>query len=377
MPEAYEYAHLDLIETPVFVLEIAADRRPVYVGFNAFALKVAGKARADFLDRTALEAYPQPFGRVAYERHCTVRDTGVPLTYQLDLPLGGMTRTVRTTLHPKKNASGQVTHLFGTSVDLTRERAAEEAKVQFETVAKEMEQFVAMAAHDLRGPMRNVAAIAELLADDFTDADDDTSELITSLEKISTKSMDLISEVLSHVEIVGIQDQKTAFDLGALCRDIWLTLDPIGRHALTTCDTMLGADRTTMQIVQRNLIENGLKHGQRPSIAIGVSAQPGLPGMIDVTIHDDGGGFTPDALKVMNGARFRSESGYGLFTVKRLISARGGQFVARNLPDQRGAVVRFSLPGSCLDAQDALAASLMSHAVQTRPENQPNHRFRA
>lgn len=349
MQNAATYGQLDLIETPVFVLELNDQNLPVYAAFNARALRTSGRPLSDYLGHTALEVYPEAYGRMAFARHCEVRDTGVSTSYQLDLPIAGVARSIRTTLHPQFDATGHITHLYGTSIDLTLERRALDAQVQFETVTKEMEQFVAMAAHDLRTPMRNVASIAALLADDFIDMGDGKVELIESLEKISTKSINLLAEVLDHVEIVSIKDRTTAFSFPALCHDIWDTLDPNGCHRLVTSTNILRADRTVMQISLRNLIDNALKHGQRDHLKIDVTTQPGMPGMIDVMITDNGAGFSKDDLKLMNGTRFRSESGYGLFAVKRLISARGGQFVARNNPDKEGAVIRFSLPGTCLN----------------------------
>lgn len=371
------YDQFDLIEAPIFVLEISPDGEPVYAAFNSYARRNAGRPLSDYLGRTAVDVYPHAFGRTAYERHCEVRDTATPTTYQLDLPIGGTIRGIRTTLRPECDSNGKVVRLFGSSIDMTSERHAVEAKVQFDTLSSEMEQFVALAAHDLRAPMRNIAVIADLLRDEPLDGDCDSRiELLDTLDNIAVKSMDLITDVLLHVETVASERRESVFSLPALCHDILETLDPDAKHTLTAATATLSADRTAMQIALRNMTENAMKHGGRDNLHIRVDVQNGLPGLLDITLMDNGQGFSSDALKVMNEGKFRAESGYGLFAVKRLISARGGNLVARNLPDNEGAVVRFSLPGTYIHGGTGLSEIAQARARGLLPQSEA-HRFSA
>lgn len=341
-----EYASLDYVSAPVFVLEVNDDGQPVYAAFNSHARQASGRPLSDYMGRTALEVYPHAFGRTAYAHHCEVMANGVPTTYQLDLPIGGASRTVRTTLRPKKDHTGRVVRLFGTSRDMTIEKQALEAKVEFDTLSSEMEQFVALAAHDLRAPMRHVASITEMLRDDLDGTNNNNAiELLNLLENVAAKSTDLIADVLAHAEIGRAGPAETVFSFPALCHDICDVVDPQGIHTITTSSATLEADRTALQIALRNVTENAIKHGGETALNIDISVQRGMPGMIEVTLTDNGHGFSDAALKVMNGGGFKVDSGYGLFGVKRLISARGGTLQARNLPDGNGAVVRFSLPG--------------------------------
>ncbi len=354
MKQTHAYCAFDLISAPVFVLEINADGAPVYAAFNDYARKLSGRPLSDYLGRTAMEVYPQAFGRTAYARHCEVRDSGVPMTYQLDLPIGNVARTVRTTLRPECDASGKVVRLYGTSIDITIEKNALEAKVQFDTMSSEMEQFVALAAHDLRSPMRNIALIADMLRVDFIDCGDGKLELLDTLETIAVKTSALINDVLSHVETVAVGANDTAFSFPSLCYSITDTLDPAGRHSVACARATVRTDRTALQIALRNLMENTLKRGGGRPLELGIDVSKGAKGMIDVTLTDNGPGFAPDALNVLNQAQFRAETGHGLIGVKRLIFARGGSLIARNLPDGMGAMVRFSLPGSYINGSGSL-----------------------
>ncbi|WP_386625899.1 PAS domain-containing sensor histidine kinase [Sulfitobacter geojensis] len=345
MTSQHPYSEFDLVAAPVFVLEFNEDGAPVYAAFNKYGLKKSGRPLSDYLGKTAQEVYAQAYGRTAYAHHCAARDTGIAMSYQLDLPVGGITRNIRTTLYPDIDETGKVTRLVGCSSDLSVERNAVEAKVQFDTLAAEMEQFVALAAHDLRAPMRQISAIADLLREDITDRTASNLELLDALNKIAAKTMNLVTDVLQHVEIAAVGNTETVFSFPALCFDICDTLDPNKLHNVTTASATLRADRTVLQIALCNMIENTLKHGNRARLNIRIDVREGPAGMIEVVLTDDGNGFSSDALSVMNHSRFRAESGYGLFAVKRLISARGGTLVAQNLPNGTGAIVRFTLPG--------------------------------
>lgn len=108
--------------------------------------------------------------------------------------------------------------MFGTSVDLTQEQNTRDAQVSFKTIATEMEQFVTMAAHDLRAPLRNMSMIAEMLSEGFVDHGDGKVELIIMPDDLAQKSMVLISDVL----------------------------DPHNQHSFTYTVVELVADRTAI-----------------------------------------------------------------------------------------------------------------------------------
>ena len=358
MKDSIAYTHFDMIAAPIFVLEPSAEGKPVYAAVNAFARELAGRPLSDYLGRTALEVYPMAYGRSAYEHHCEVLSSGEDLTYELDLPINGNVAAIRTTLRAEKDDAGRVLRMFGSSADMTAEKHARDAKLEFDTLSSEMEQFVAFAAHDLRAPMRNISVLTAMMRDDCGTPDKDQLEIINLIENIAVQSMDLISDVLSHAETVATKTNETVFSFPALCHSICETLDPQGHHRFLTSISTLKADRTAIQIALRNITENAIKHGDRESLEIDISVQQGMPGMIEITLSDNGKGFSEAALKIMNGGRFRADSGYGLFGVKRLISARGGTLIARNLPHQKGAVVRFALPGTLIGNESTAEATL-------------------
>ncbi|MGB3244472.1 MAG: PAS domain-containing sensor histidine kinase [Sulfitobacter sp.] len=359
---------LDFVASPVFVLEPDAQGCPRYVAFNATARAISKRPLADYLGRTALEVYPGGLGRTAFERHKEVARTGQAITYEIDLPIGGTTRAVRTTLMPQKRPDG-LCRLFGTSADLTEERKSLVAQVSIKTIATEMEQFVSMAAHDLRAPMRNIALIADMLRDGFVDQGDGKLELIDMLEEVADKSKSLIADVLSHANAIDTTQTTKVFNFAALCRDLCDVLDPHGQHHFTYTAVELKADRTAFQIAVRNLIDNALKHGNRDGMHIDITVQRGKSGMLDVILTDDGKGFSDAALAFLNGGAFRVDSGYGLLGVRRMIAARGGTMSAGNAAKGQGAVIRFSMPGAWVTPTHSLGEALPCWSPDTIQPN--------
>ena len=351
VPETFE--QLDQISSAVFVVQADADGTPRYVAFNAHARAISGRPLSDYIGRTAREIYEGAYGVTAFERHCEALRSNQALTYEIELPIDGATRAFRTTLKPHVGPDGQ-RQVFGTSIDLTDRNSVLQKQVNMDTLTTEMEQFIAMAAHDLRAPMRNVSMLTELLREGFVDRGDGKLELIEMLEAVANKSMNLISDVLSHASAVEATQTRTKFNIGALCRDVCDVMDPHSQHRFTYTQADLLGDRVAFQIGIRNLVGNALKHGRREQMHIDITVQRGEGGMLDVIISDDGKGFSDSALKFINGGAFRVDSGYGLLGLRRMVQARGGTMSASNAQIGEGAVVHLSLPGTWIAKTNSL-----------------------
>ena len=158
---------LDHIGTPIFVLEIDDSGVPVYIAFNKAACSAAGLRMQDVVGKTAKAVYPGRMGEIAYGRHVEASRRKQPYTYELWLPLEGQRRRVRTTLDPVLDKSGKAVRLIRTSAGISAEQTVREAQTNSVTVHSEIEEFVSMAAHDLRSPMRNVQYLADMIRTDF------------------------------------------------------------------------------------------------------------------------------------------------------------------------------------------------------------------
>ena len=338
------FALLDCVPTAIFVMDVAADGCPRYAHYNTAALRKLGRPLSDFIGKTTVEAFGVAFGTAAFDEQRKTIAAREPRAYEFELPFGDEIRIVRTTLSPQVDNTGTVTRLIGSSDDVSHEWIAQSTQVTLSHISSEVEQFIAMAAHDLRTPMRNVIQLTELLQDGFEDHGDGKVELIDLLRESSEKSMDLISDVLSYANSLGPQGTTSLYRLDQLAQDIMLAIDPRCVHRLD-CDAMtLSGERHVMQIVLRNLIDNAIKHGNRAQMHLRCTIHETGDNDVEVTLSDNGKGFDSPGTAFLNGGTFRVDSGYGLLAIRKLVAARGGVISAQNDPVTGGSCVRFTLP---------------------------------
>ena len=341
----FDFALLDHFAFPAFVLEIDDACVPHYVACNAQTCKQSDRSLIDYLGRTAKDVFAGTQGQVSYDRQCEAARSGKKVIYSLELPAEGTTQTLKTTLSPVKNPFGQVQWLFGSTQDVTAQQNASVAQESLRHLMDEMAQFVAVAAHDLRAPLRSVSHLADMLRAGLPKQDDQNRALVNLLEELAETSLMLITDVLKSAQSTNLPETQSKVELHTLCATLHAVLDLSAKHIINAPKAVLQTDSSLLQIALRNIIENALKHAGRSQVVINVRVKPATPGMVKITICDNGSGFSPSALAFLDGGNFQTSSGYGLFGIKRLINGRGGWLRAYNRPDGSGASVEIVLPG--------------------------------
>lgn len=189
MPQSELFDLVDCVPSPIFVMDVLPDGRTVYAHYNKSALLRLRRPLSDFIGRTTGEAFGEEYGAAAMkEQRLTVQEARLR-RYDFELPIDDEVRIVRTSLCPQKDAAGKVVRLIGSAQDVSAEWLAKSASSQLQTISTDVEQFINMAAHDLRAPMRNVTMLAELLRDGFEDQGDGKMELIDLLDQTASKAM--------------------------------------------------------------------------------------------------------------------------------------------------------------------------------------------
>ena len=299
---------------------------------------------------------PGRLGEIAFRHHAAALATGQPRSYEIQLPIQGGERLVRTSLRPVCDQNGKARHLIGSSTDITGNHIMQRMQVSAATMNAEAEDFVALAAHDLRAPLRRVTIIADMLRDGFVDMGDGKLELIDMLETLGLKAMELISDVLSHAEATSVapHNSKSTFDFGDLVRELMALLDPTEECRCRIDEGQIQGDRVVMQVVLRNLIDNTLKYagklGGVGQLQLSFTLKDCNDGFVEIGVEDNGKGFDDPAILFVNEGKLRTGTGFGLFAVHRLVRARDGTMSAENVKGGQGARVGFRLPGNVVPA---------------------------
>lgn len=342
--------YLDYVNQFVGVLEPDSGGVPRFVALNRFAYRQTGWAPSDVIGKSAIELFPGRTGKTAYDAHVLAFETGNQNTFETLMKIGGQKRTFLTTLAPERRKDGQVLRVFATAVDVSGSGLFEDASFD----RSDAEDFVKLAAHDLRSPVRNLKAISGLLREDFTDMGDGKVELLDMLDTVTETAMKLLDDIVMFAQTtVPGKAADTVFEFHELVRELMDVLDPFSSSDAHAKMALVRGDRNVMQTVLRNLIDNAIKHCARDesdfrlNLVFAVESN-GLD-KIDLTVEDNGGGFKDTALLFMNGGALKPGSGFGLLGVRRLIHARGGTISAATLPGAR-ARVTVTLPGTLLSS---------------------------
>jgi signal transduction histidine kinase len=264
----------------------------------------------------------------------------------------------QTELHEQlKKSNEQLTNLYK-QVIATNERMKFNSNMQNE--------FINIAAHELRAPIQPILGLAEVLRDEKRQRDnreeknvenkDDLlniiirnakrlqrlTENILDITKIENDSMELNNEefILSRTVLESFRDfanqlsreQKESVEL-------MLELDE--------GDVLVLADKHRINQVISNLLNNAIKFTKQGHITISTEKEKKYGKEVIVKVKDSGSGIDPNIMSRLF-TKFATKSyagtGLGLFICKGIVEAHGGKMWAENNRDGRGATFSFSLP---------------------------------
>lgn len=194
--------------------------------------------------------------------------------------------------------------------------------------------LVAGIAHELNTPVGNGMMAASTVADLTNRFEQDIksgikrSELATYLEKMRQGAAILVGNLTRAANLVAsfkqvAVDRTTSrgrrFVLAELVDEILLTLQPQLKKTLYRIECEIDSAICMESYpgplgqVLTNLIQNALVHGfdERPTGSIGITAQIGASGCVELMVSDDGKGIAPDNLKRIYDPFFTTKLGEG------------------------------------------------------------------
>jgi PAS domain S-box-containing protein len=221
--------------------------------------------------------------------------------------------------------------------------------------------LVSTVAHELRSPLTSVKGFtATLLAKWPRFTDDQKLVMLETVNADADRVTRLITELLdvSRIESGRIEVHRELVDIPEQARKVIqgraAAGEPEGRFRLEVAnglpETWLDADKI-FQILA-NLIENAVRHGAG-TVTIMVEPAPTDDGPgVAVSVRDQGQGIAPElAPRVFRQfwrVKRRGGAGLGLFIVKGLVEAHGGNIAVHEAPGG-GAEFRFTMPAGTPD----------------------------
>jgi len=210
-------------------------------------------------------------------------------------------------------------------------------------------------SHDLRTPLTRLRGAAEMALVATPDPDRYRDALADCLEE-SDRVLVMLNTLMdiSEAESGAMRLRRDAVELGdVVARAITLYRDVadakgVGLTAHAPAGVVVPADRTRLEQVAANLIDNALKYtpaGGRVDVEVLADGERAR-----IRVRDTGLGIRPDELpriwdRLFRGDTSRSERGLGLglSLVKAVVEAHGGTVEVESEPGQ-GSVFTISLP---------------------------------
>jgi signal transduction histidine kinase len=241
-----------------------------------------------------------------------------------------------------------------------RKHAEKDLKKAIEDLArsnKELDQFAAIASHDLQSPLRTVAGFVDILARDYRGKlDEKANEYITRVENGTRRMSGLLHDLYVYSRIGTQGKQLTTVDMAAVLNGAVDNLKEVidGNTVAITSDELPyveGDDTQLMQLLQ-NLIGNAIKFRKKdiaPTIRISVQHRDRE---WVFGVHDNGIGIAPqfydrifEIFQRLHTSEEYPGTGLGLALCKKIVDRHGGRIWIESRPDD-GSSFYFTVPAS-------------------------------
>jgi signal transduction histidine kinase len=278
------------------------------------------------------------------------------------------------------------------------EKSLQERQVQLTTINKELQQaneqlrkhdklqqdFINVAAHELRTPTQSIIGYTELLQQDIEfengKASADIYESLAAINRNAIRLKNLTNDMLdvARIESGILKLNKEKINLNEKVRNVIKEITTINQQVKEKNLTLqfvndeinnrgsssgngsthyyANADKARIFQVLSNLVNNAVKFSDRNgTISISIEKvdsntyfQYGVEkNVLLVRVKDSGRGIDPEIQpRLFTKFETRSDigTGLGLFIAKSIIEAHGGKIWAENRVDSKGAIFTFSLP---------------------------------
>lgn len=252
----------------------------------------------------------------------------------------------------------EVTRLNSEMVSLHRSLAKKVA--QLGELNEEKNRIIGVVAHDLRGPLGNIHALASLLEDGGLDPE--RREIVGFIKEESARLMALVGDLLDMASLergrLALRAERADL-VDVVRRAVRRQMPWVERKGMEvrlelpeSAEGVFDADRVGQAV--DNYLSNAVKYG--PSFSRVTVRVRGVEGGWRLEVEDEGPGIPEEAKPGLfrpfqtAGSRVEGEgksTGLGLFIVRRVLEAHGGR-VGVERGEGGGALFWFELPGEAV-----------------------------
>jgi two-component system OmpR family sensor kinase len=260
----------------------------------------------------------------------------------------GLDKVARSTRPPAYNRAhvlpGQKDAMTTPSLTADQERLIEELRAAIAA----RDEFIAIAAHELRNPMTPIFGQVQLLLSRAR-REQVSAALLQGLETLEVAVDHYVRRATTLLEITRLNAEHvhlepTAFELCDLVRACLRKYEPLATHAGSTLEGDLPGpvdgtwDHLATEQVLDNLVSNAIRYGDGKPVRVELET---YPEWVEVRVIDHGIGVAPaDRERIFqrferaSGAPRSGGFGIGLWLSSKLVQAQGGSLSLQSEPGQ-------------------------------------------
>ena len=206
----------------------------------------------------------------------------------------------------------------------------------------EFEEFVSMAAHNLREPLRDVASFSQLMAETYAGRlDSDAGVFLGRIQEGAARMQSLLAAMVDYAATGAGERQLSPTDMEAVLRQALLCAEKqiTERSAIVTHDALPGVygDFDILTKVLHHLIRNAIEYCGLPSPLVHISCKRVDADWV-LSVRDNGPGIDPvfqgsifEVFKRLHGKEYPG-NGLGLAFCKKAIEWHGGRMWVESAP---------------------------------------------
>ncbi len=337
---------LESISDAFFVL----DNQWRFTFVNSQAERLLHRSRKELTGKNIWEEFPDAVGSLFYDRYHMAIEQNVAVSFEEYYPPLDTWYGVRA--YPYRE---------GLSVyfrDVTERKQAEMKLKKFsedlQRSNRELEEFAAVASHDLQSPLISVLSALNLMERySQSGLGPEAEKYLTSAKDRIGNMVEVIRSMLeySRVDTTDIKFKRTDLE-AVLDRSIGNLMADISKSGATVTHDPLpdvSGDAALLAQVFQNLIGNAIKfQGEEPP-QVHISAERKEKEWV-FSVRDNGIGIDPEDIghifEIFHSLKARGEyhgTGIGLATCKKIEELHGGRIWAESEPG-RGSTFHFTIP---------------------------------
>jgi len=258
----------------------------------------------------------------------------------------------------ESDGEGHATYFHGAVIDITDRKIWElslrDKNQLLESSNRDLEDFAYIASHDLKTPLSGIKSAALWLEEDLHDLSEESRKLLGLMRSRIRRMETLLDDLLTFSRVGRTEMAATETKLADIFASIVEVLNPPPHIQVRTEGELpvIVTAGAQLEQVLRNLINNAIKHHDKPRGEVVLSAKR-VGDFVEFVVRDDGPGILPrfheKIFELFQTLKRRDEAestGMGLTIVKKLVERQNCRITVHSRGDGTGTEFRFRWPTS-------------------------------